>query len=126
MGEIPIWLVNFFATNRQTPQHLLSVLLLGRQGDVPFQVFLVKIMLNLHSQLMALSSIKAIEVGSKGVSHFCTFREETKPKQSKDDHLQKDMEDFLFKLLGEGFQLYRDVIQEVHDSCGYDMQKEHV
>ncbi|KAH9715199.1 putative nuclear RNA export factor SDE5 [Citrus sinensis] len=33
------------------------------------------------------------------------------------------MEDFLFKLLGEGFQLYRDVIQEVHDSCGYDMQK---
>ncbi|KAH9666830.1 putative nuclear RNA export factor SDE5 [Citrus sinensis] len=33
-------------------------------------------------------------------------------RQSKDDHLQKDMEDFLFKLLGEGFQLYRDVIQE--------------
>ncbi|XP_024036904.1 putative nuclear RNA export factor SDE5 [Citrus clementina] len=45
-------------------------------------------------------------------------------RQSKDDHLQKDMEDFLFKLLGEGFQLYRDVIQEVHDSCGYEMQKE--
>ncbi|KAH9666829.1 putative nuclear RNA export factor SDE5 [Citrus sinensis] len=34
-------------------------------------------------------------------------------RQSKDDHLQKDMEDFLFKLLGEGFQLYRDVIQEI-------------
>ena len=39
--------------------------------------------------------------------------EETKQKQSKDDHLQKDVEDFLFKLLGEVFQLNRDVIREV-------------
>ncbi|KAH9666847.1 putative nuclear RNA export factor SDE5 [Citrus sinensis] len=50
-------------------------------------------------------------------------REETKQKQSKNDHLQKDTEDFLFKLLGEGSQLNRDVIQEVLDSCGFDMQK---
>ncbi|GAY34484.1 hypothetical protein CUMW_011710 [Citrus unshiu] len=52
--------------------------------------------------------------------------EETKPKQSKGDHLQKEMEDFLFKMLGEGFQLSRDVIREVLDSCGYDMQKKEV
>ncbi|ESR40605.1 hypothetical protein CICLE_v10027151mg [Citrus x clementina] len=39
--------------------------------------------------------------------------EGTKQKQSKDDHLQKDVEDFLFKLLGEVFQLNRDVIREV-------------
>ncbi|GAY67693.1 hypothetical protein CUMW_258610 [Citrus unshiu] len=39
--------------------------------------------------------------------------EETKQKESNDDHLQKDVEDFLFKLLGEVFQLNRDVIREV-------------
>ncbi|KDO41949.1 hypothetical protein CISIN_1g038866mg [Citrus sinensis] len=49
--------------------------------------------------------------------------EGTKQKQSKDDHLQKDVEDFLFKLLGEVFQLNRDVIREVPVICGYDMQK---
>ncbi|GKV00935.1 hypothetical protein SLEP1_g13541 [Rubroshorea leprosula] len=38
-----------------------------------------------------------------------------------EDFIRKDMEDFLFKMFG--VQLDRDVIQEVLDSCGYDMEK---
>ncbi|WCJ32165.1 silencing defective 5 [Euphorbia peplus] len=34
-----------------------------------------------------------------------------------------DVEEFLFKMLGEGFQLDRHKIQEVLGLCGYDMQK---
>ncbi|KAL1085018.1 hypothetical protein V6Z11_D08G021100 [Gossypium hirsutum] len=36
--------------------------------------------------------------------------------------MYKDMEDFLFKMLGEEFRLERDAIQ-VLNRCGYDMQK---
>lgn len=39
--------------------------------------------------------------------------EEAQQKPSKEDHLHKDMEEFLFKMLGEGFQLDRDVIKDV-------------
>ncbi|XP_061977219.1 putative nuclear RNA export factor SDE5 isoform X1 [Populus nigra] len=49
--------------------------------------------------------------------------EEPKQTQSKHDHMHKDMEDFLFNMLGDGFQLERGVIQQVLDACGYDMQK---
>ncbi|GAV91480.1 DUF1771 domain-containing protein [Cephalotus follicularis] len=49
--------------------------------------------------------------------------EGSNPNPSKDDRWHKDMEDFLFKMLGDGFQLSRDVIQDVLDKCGYDMQK---
>ncbi|XP_045813155.1 putative nuclear RNA export factor SDE5 [Trifolium pratense] len=45
------------------------------------------------------------------------------PKSSKRDQLQGDMEDFLFKMLGVGFQLERNTIREVLDTCGYDMKK---
>ncbi|KAK9229530.1 hypothetical protein WN944_022493 [Citrus x changshan-huyou] len=43
-------------------------------------------------------------------------------RQNSVGYLERDMKDFPFKLLGEGFQLNRDVIKEVLDSCGYDMQ----
>lgn len=66
---------------------------------------------------------KPLKLDPKEFPMSALWGEETKPKQSKDDHLQKDMEDFLFKLLGEGFRLNRDVIREVLESCGYDMQK---
>ncbi|XP_030543501.1 putative nuclear RNA export factor SDE5 isoform X2 [Rhodamnia argentea] len=42
---------------------------------------------------------------------------------SKDDQMHQDMEDFLFKMLGDGFQLDRDVIREVLGKCGYNMEK---
>uniref|UniRef100_A0A2P2KUR0 DUF1771 domain-containing protein n=2 Tax=Rhizophora mucronata TaxID=61149 RepID=A0A2P2KUR0_RHIMU len=49
--------------------------------------------------------------------------EEAKVTEPKNDQPHKDMEDFLFKMLGDGFQLERDVIQQCLDKCGYDMQK---
>ncbi|KAI4296724.1 hypothetical protein L6164_036658 [Bauhinia variegata] len=49
--------------------------------------------------------------------------DEPKPNVSKHNQLHQDMEDFLFKMLGDGFQLDRNVIRDVLDSCGYDMQK---
>ncbi|XP_061375578.1 putative nuclear RNA export factor SDE5 isoform X2 [Gastrolobium bilobum] len=51
------------------------------------------------------------------------WREKCKPDMLKHDQLQQDMEDFLFKMLGDGFQLDRNMIREVLDICGYDMQK---
>ncbi|XP_065862114.1 putative nuclear RNA export factor SDE5 isoform X2 [Euphorbia lathyris] len=39
------------------------------------------------------------------------------------NYAQPDVEEFLFKMLGEGFQLDRHKIQEVLGLCGYDMQK---
>nr|XP_025682485.1 putative nuclear RNA export factor SDE5 isoform X3 [Arachis hypogaea] len=50
-------------------------------------------------------------------------REKARPNVSKHNQLQQDMEDFLFKMLGNGFQLDRDMIRGVLESCGYDMQK---
>nr|KYP62930.1 hypothetical protein KK1_017490 [Cajanus cajan] len=53
------------------------------------------------------------------------WREKGKPdvSSSKHDLLHQDMEDFLFKMLGDGFQLDRNMIRQVLDTCGYDMQK---
>ncbi|XP_058750710.1 putative nuclear RNA export factor SDE5 [Vicia villosa] len=53
------------------------------------------------------------------------WREKSKPKadSSKRDQLQEDMEEFLFKMLGDGFKLERNVIREVLETCGYDMKK---
>ncbi|KAI4312158.1 hypothetical protein MLD38_037001 [Melastoma candidum] len=44
-------------------------------------------------------------------------------KDKKQARLQKDMEDFLFSMLGDGFQLDRAVIRDVLGKCGYDMKK---
>ncbi|KAL2341905.1 hypothetical protein Fmac_009845 [Flemingia macrophylla] len=41
----------------------------------------------------------------------------------KHDLLHQDMEDFLFKMLGDGFKLDRNMIRQVLDTCVYDMQK---
>ncbi|KAL6141819.1 hypothetical protein ACLB2K_060105 [Fragaria x ananassa] len=49
--------------------------------------------------------------------------EKAESYSSGDDVLHQDMEDFLFTMLGEGFKLDRDLIQDVLDSCGYDMEK---
>ncbi|XP_022142235.1 putative nuclear RNA export factor SDE5 isoform X2 [Momordica charantia] len=42
---------------------------------------------------------------------------------TSESHLHQDMENFLFKMLGDGFRLKREVIREVLGSCGYDMKK---
>lgn len=42
----------------------------------------------------------------------------------KDDNsMNRDMEEFLFKILGDGFQLDRKMIHEVLGLCGYDLEK---
>ncbi|KAE9591742.1 hypothetical protein Lalb_Chr20g0121931 [Lupinus albus] len=51
------------------------------------------------------------------------WREKTKPSIVKHNQLHQDMEDFLLNMLGDGFQLDREMIREVLDSCGYDMAK---
>ncbi|CAI0395557.1 unnamed protein product [Linum tenue] len=50
---------------------------------------------------------------------------ETKDKQglSVNDKMLEGMEDFLFKMLGNGFRLEREMIHDVLDKCGYNMQK---
>ncbi|OMO65171.1 hypothetical protein COLO4_31489 [Corchorus olitorius] len=66
---------------------------------------------------------KPLKVDSKELPMSAVWGEGRKSSRVKEDRLHKDMEDFLFKMLGEGFQLDRNVIREVLDSCGYDMQK---
>ncbi|XP_021726103.1 putative nuclear RNA export factor SDE5 isoform X1 [Chenopodium quinoa] len=41
----------------------------------------------------------------------------------KDDSLHADIEDFLFKMLGDGFQLDTQMIHQVLGLCGYDLEK---
>ncbi|MED6130661.1 hypothetical protein PIB30_002775 [Stylosanthes scabra] len=66
---------------------------------------------------------KPAKVDVKGMPVTGIWREKAKPNVSKDNQLQQDMEDFLYKMLGNGFQLDRDMIRGVLESCGYDMQK---
>ncbi|XP_012454723.1 putative nuclear RNA export factor SDE5 isoform X1 [Gossypium raimondii] len=66
---------------------------------------------------------KPLKVDSKEWPASVLWGEGHKSSPPKEDRLHKDMEDFLFKMLGAGFQLERNVIKEVLDSCGYDMQK---
>ncbi|XP_074303369.1 putative nuclear RNA export factor SDE5 [Silene latifolia] len=41
----------------------------------------------------------------------------------KDANMNDDVEEFLFEMLGRGFQLERSAIHEVLGQCGYDMRK---
>ncbi|XVE88030.1 hypothetical protein DITRI_Ditri19aG0035800 [Diplodiscus trichospermus] len=66
---------------------------------------------------------KPLKVDSKELPMSVLWGEGLESGSLKEDPLHKDMEDFLFKMLGEGFRLDRDVIREVIDNCGYDMQK---
>ncbi|XVF40509.1 hypothetical protein PTKIN_Ptkin01aG0119200 [Pterospermum kingtungense] len=66
---------------------------------------------------------KPLKVDSKELPMSVLWGEGLESSSLKEGRLHKDMEDFLFKMLGEGFQLDRDVIRGVLESCGYDMQK---
>ncbi|KAK6932553.1 protein of unknown function DUF1771 [Dillenia turbinata] len=46
-----------------------------------------------------------------------------KQEVQKDVAVNVDIEEFMFKMLGDGFQLERGVIQEVLGYCGYDVNK---
>ncbi|KAK7302774.1 hypothetical protein RJT34_13670 [Clitoria ternatea] len=66
---------------------------------------------------------KPTKLNAKSLPMTGIWLEKSKPNISKHDQLHHDMEDFLFKMLGDGFQLDRNMIREVLDTCGYDMQK---
>ncbi|XP_021294710.1 putative nuclear RNA export factor SDE5 isoform X2 [Herrania umbratica] len=66
---------------------------------------------------------KPFKVDSEELPMSELWGEGLKSSPLKEERLHKDMEDFLFKMLGEGFRLDKDVIRDVLDSCGYDMQK---
>ncbi|CAJ1961660.1 unnamed protein product [Sphenostylis stenocarpa] len=68
---------------------------------------------------------KPTKLDAKSLPITGIWREKKKPDVSclKHNQLHQDMEDFLFKMLGDGFQLDRNMIRQVLDTCGYDMQK---
>ncbi|XP_056172054.1 putative nuclear RNA export factor SDE5 isoform X1 [Syzygium oleosum] len=66
---------------------------------------------------------KPLKLDSKVLPASELSGKDSKLDACKDDQMHRDMEDFLFKMLGEGFQLDRDVIREVLGKCGYNMEK---
>ncbi|MFQ6631448.1 hypothetical protein Gotur_009512 [Gossypium turneri] len=56
---------------------------------------------------------KPMKVDSKEMPMSLFWGEELEPSSQNEDRMHKDMEDFLFKMLGEGFRLERDMIREV-------------
>ncbi|XP_030971507.1 putative nuclear RNA export factor SDE5 isoform X3 [Quercus lobata] len=66
---------------------------------------------------------KPLKLDSKVMPMSELWEVEAKSCSPKYDHLHQEMEDFLFKMLGDGFQLDRDVIRQVLDNCGFDMQQ---
>ncbi|KAL5575433.1 hypothetical protein UlMin_017132 [Ulmus minor] len=65
---------------------------------------------------------KPIKLDSKVLPVSALWEEEDK-FSSRDCKMRQDMEEFMIKLLGNGFKLDRSVIGEVLDACGYDMPK---
>jgi len=58
---------------------------------------------------------KPTKLDAKSLPMTGIWREKNKPdvSSSKHDQLHQDMEDFLFKMLGDGFQLDRNMIRQV-------------
>lgn len=56
---------------------------------------------------------KPLKLDAKALPMTGIWREKSTPSVVKHDQLHQDMEDFLFKMLGDGFQLDRDMIREV-------------
>ncbi|XP_062096697.1 putative nuclear RNA export factor SDE5 [Humulus lupulus] len=66
---------------------------------------------------------KSMKLNSKVLPVSEPLVKEVKLNSGKDDRVHNEMEEFLFHMLGDGFQLDRDVIRQVLDACGYDMPK---
>lgn len=49
--------------------------------------------------------------------------EESESNSARGDLIHRYMEEFLYSMLGDGFQLEMNVIREVLEACGYDMPK---
>lgn len=66
---------------------------------------------------------KPLKLDLKEFPEVEIWEDEAKANSAKAISMPKDTEDFLFKMLGDGFQIDRDAIQKVLDRCGYDLQK---
>ncbi|KAL7216817.1 hypothetical protein ACSBR1_028692 [Camellia fascicularis] len=55
------------------------------------------------------------------ISEICG--EKVPPNMTTIKSMHKDIEEFLFKMLGDGFQLDMKIIQEVLGRCGYDVER---
>ncbi|XP_010108205.2 putative nuclear RNA export factor SDE5 [Morus notabilis] len=69
------------------------------------------------------NATKPMKLESKVLPVPELWEEEAKSNSERDDSIRRDMEEFLFRMLGDGFRLERNVIEEVLDACGYDMPK---
>ncbi|KAL5736293.1 hypothetical protein ACOSP7_030756 [Xanthoceras sorbifolium] len=67
---------------------------------------------------------KPVKLNSKELSASEIWSEEVPPSTTTmNGTMPPDIEEFLFKMLGDGFQLDMKVIREVLGQCGYDAQK---
>ncbi|KAJ7948634.1 SMR domain-containing protein [Quillaja saponaria] len=67
---------------------------------------------------------KPLKLDATEIPIFDVWSEEASlSKEVKSCSMSNDLEGFLFEMLGYGFQLDRNVIQEVLGHCGYDVQK---
>ncbi|KAH1097112.1 hypothetical protein J1N35_014033 [Gossypium stocksii] len=65
------------------------------------------------------SGTKPMKVDSKEMLVSLFWGEEFESSSQNEEWMNKDMEDFLFKMLGEEFRLEMDVIQEVLSKPSY-------
>ncbi|KAA8526841.1 hypothetical protein F0562_008930 [Nyssa sinensis] len=66
---------------------------------------------------------KPLKLNSKELPISEIWGEKAPPNVARDETMHKDVEEFLFTMLGDGFQLDKNVIQEVLGLCGYDVKK---
>lgn len=66
---------------------------------------------------------KPVKLMSSEIPASQIWVEKSKPDHVKTETMNKDIELFLLKMLGDGFQLDMDVIKQVVGGCGYDVQE---
>ncbi|KAK7244323.1 hypothetical protein RIF29_39143 [Crotalaria pallida] len=67
---------------------------------------------------------KPLKIDSKEMPESLIWREKrSEGKAAAEEPLQDDVVNFLYKMLGEGFELEKDKIEEVLGLCGYDVEK---
>lgn len=68
-------------------------------------------------------STKPVKLMSSEIPASQIWVEKSKTDNLKNEIMNKDVELFLLKMLGDGFQLDMEVIKEVVGGCGYDVQE---
>ncbi|XWS52047.1 hypothetical protein CRYUN_Cryun11dG0033700 [Craigia yunnanensis] len=67
---------------------------------------------------------KPVKIDSKELPVSVIWSEEgPSSRTTRNDTTHGDLEEFLFEMLGDGFQLDKSVVQEVLGCCGFDVEK---